>query len=129
VTTVGLGIWNAELLQENRKPQPIRTVQTLSAQGSTRGVELGEDEKVVLPAQIILRLPTEKPVSLYRVDILRNESRKLEWSFDVPSDEGGDLSFRLPDGALSAGVYAVQVAPLSEGRPGPVTWRYRLRIA
>ncbi len=59
VTTVCLGIWNAELLQENRKPQPIRAVQILSAQGSTRGVDRGEDEKVVLPAQIILHLPTE----------------------------------------------------------------------
>jgi hypothetical protein len=129
VTTVGLGIWNAELLQENRKPQPIRTVQTLSAQGSTRGVDRGEDEKVVLPAQITLHLPTENPVSLYKVDILRKESRKLEWSFEVPSDKDGDLSFRLPEGALLSGIYAVQVAPLSEGRSGPVTWRYRLRIA
>jgi hypothetical protein len=128
VTTVGLGIWNAELLQENRKPQPILTVQTLSAQGSTRGDDLSQGDPVVLPADIILLLPTETPVSLYRVDILRDESRKLEWSLDLPQSKG-ELSFRLPSGALPPGIYAVQVAPLSEGRPGPVMWRYRLRIA
>lgn len=129
VTTVGLGIWNAELLQESRKPQPILTVQTLSAQGSTRGAsELDRGEPVVLPADITLLLPTEKPASRYRVDILRNESRKPEWSLDVPQSRG-ELNFSLPRKALSPGIYAVQVAPLREGRSGPATWRYRLQIA
>ena len=130
VTTVGFGIWNAELLQDRRKPQPIFTVQTLSAQGSTRGGSgLEKGEPVVLPADITLLLPTEKPASLYRVDILRNESRNPEWSLDLPPGKGAELNFNLPSEALSPGIYAVQVAPLREGRPGPAMWRYRLQIA
>src|SRR5436305_238726 len=71
VISVGLGIWNVELLREVRKPQAIRTVQTLSAQGSTRGdSKPSEGEPVVLPADITLLLPTEKPSPAYRVDFV-----------------------------------------------------------
>src|SRR5436305_5145173 len=78
VISVGLGIWNVELLREVRKPQAIRTVQTLSAKGSTRGIGPGEGEPVVLPADIALSLPTETPSPLYKVDFVHDGTQKLE---------------------------------------------------
>jgi hypothetical protein len=127
VISVGLGIANVELFREIRKPQPIRTVQTLTAQGSTRGDGTKEGEPVVLPANITLPLPTETPSSLYQVEIIPDGSQRPEWSLDVPQDKG-DLNVHLPAKALSPGTYTVQVAPLSQGRPGPVVWRYALDI-
>jgi hypothetical protein len=127
VISVGLGIWNVELLREIRKPQAIRTVQTLSAKGSTRGIGPGEGEPVVLPADIALPLPTETPSPLYKVDFVHDGTQKLEWSLEVPQT-GGDLTIHLPAESLPPGKYTVQVAPLSQGRPGPAAWSYPLRV-
>jgi hypothetical protein len=126
VISVGLGIWNAELFREIRKPQPIRTVQTLTARGSTRGGDL-EGEPLVLPADITLLLPTETPSSLYKADFIRHGSRRPEWSLDVAQAKG-ELNIHLPAEALPLGNYTVQVAPLGPGRPGPESWNYPLRI-
>ena len=127
VISVGLGIWNVELFRELRKPQPIRTVLTLAAKGSTRGIDSGEGEPVVLPAYITLPLPTETLSSAYKVDFVHHETQRLEWSLDV-AQAGGDLNIHLPAEALPPGKYTVQVAPLSPGRPGPSAWSYPLRI-
>ena len=128
VISVGLGIWNVELLREIRKPQPIRTVQTLSAQGSTRGgSKPSEGEPVVLPADITLLLPTETPSSAYKVDFVHYETPRPEWSLDVAQAKG-ELNIHLPAEALPPGNYTVQVAPLSSGRSGPESWSYPLRI-
>ncbi len=127
VISVGLGIWNVELFRELRKPQATRTVLTLEAKGSTRGIDSGKGEPVVLPAYITLPLPTETPRQLYKVDFVHDGTQRSEWSLDV-AQAGGYLSIHLPAEALPPGNYTVQVAPLSQGRPGPTAWSYPLRI-
>lgn len=128
VIAVGFGVRNAKLAEELVQPQPIRTVQTLKEQGSTRGVgDLNKGEPVVLPADIILLLPTETPELFYTVNIIRDGSRRPEWSFDVPQ-ANGDLSFSLPEKSLSRGIYTVQVVTPGKGRPNPAPWSYMLRI-
>jgi hypothetical protein len=123
---VGLGIWNAKLAEELLKPQPIFTVQTLEAQGSSRGAT-SPSEPVTLPAEITLLLPTDAPDSRYRIDITRDGSHRPEWSFDV-SQNKNSLSFRLAERSLSSGVYSVQVVASGQGRPDAAAWSYTLQI-
>jgi hypothetical protein len=126
VISIGLGAWNVELFRELRKPQPIRTVLTLSAQGSTRGGERpGPNESVTLPALIILTLPTYEPAPSYQVTIFRQEPGKVQWSLDV-LQEHGDLSFILPARSLGPGTYILHVAGHGSEQP---RWEYRLSVA
>ena len=88
---------------------------------------MNEGEPVVLPAEIILPLPTEAQESFYKVNIIRDGSRRPEWSFDSPQKKG-ELEFRLPEKSLSPGRYTVQVVPPGKGRPNAAAWSFVLRI-
>jgi hypothetical protein len=126
VLTIGLGIWNGELARELKKPQPLGGPRTLTAEGSSRGTENpGADEPVVLPAQIILIPSTDRPAPSYRLEIFDLEKGKLQWSLDVPYQDG-ELSFSLPRRSLTPGTYTVRAsAPGEEQR----AQKYRLSVA
>jgi hypothetical protein len=126
VMTVGLGLRNVELARELKKPQPIFATKTLSAQGSSRGVE--KLESVALPAQIVLILPTDQPAPLYQLDISSQKRGKPQWSLEVPLQDG-ELSFNLPAQSLSPGTYILHIAAHGKGQqPTLEAWNYRLSI-
>lgn len=127
MVTVGLGIWDAKLIRERRKPQPVRTVQTLEALGSSRGAPAGESEPVFLPAQITLSLPTETPAPLYRIDLMREGSRSSERALTIPSQRD-ELRILLPEQSLSPGRYILRATALHGGRPSSEVWSYILQL-
>lgn len=123
VAVVGLAAWNVSLVRESREPRGIPMVRTFVDVDSLRaGGELPEPP-LVLPAPIILSLPTEAPDLLYRVDFVPEGGRHSERSLEV-SAQGTDLPILLPEGALPPGRYDVRVAGPS---PSPV-WVYKITI-
>lgn len=122
VTVVGLTAWNVSLVRESREPRaiPIRTFEDV---GSLRAGGQPPELPLVLPALIILSLPTEAPDLLYRVDFVREGGRHSERSLEA-SAQGTELSISLPEGMLPPGRYDVRVAGPS---PSPV-WIYKITI-
>jgi Putative zinc-finger len=125
ILTVGLGARNGELARELKKPQPLGTPKTLTAEGSSRGSENPKaDEPIALPAQIVLILSTDRPAPSYRLEILDEEKGKLQGSLDVPYEDG-ELSFNLPKQALTPGTYTLRVS--ARGKEQRI-WKYRLSV-
>jgi len=126
VVSVGLLVWNLNLWQESRRPQPLRTIQTLEAKESFRSaVELVEP--VSLPAQITLNLPTETPDPLYRVELFRKGSLHAEESLELPP-QGPELRLFLPEKSLTPGTYDLRVRGVRDGKPSLKAWTYELTI-
>jgi hypothetical protein len=125
ILTVGQGVRNGELARDLKKPQPLGAPKTLTAEGSSRGSENPKaDEPIVLPAQIVLSLSTDRPAPSYRLEISDPEKGKLQWSLDVPYQDG-ELSFNLPKQSLPPGDYTLRVSAHGKEQR---TWKYRLSV-
>ncbi len=127
--SVGLALWNLDLVRESRRPQPLSAIRTLDAMESFRsgGAAPVPEEPVSLPAQITLNLPVKTPAPLYRVELFRQGSLHAEASLEL-RPEGSELRFFLPEGALPVGSYSLRMRGLRGGRPSGKTWTYELII-
>lgn len=127
LAVIGLVAWNLNLSREIRRPQPVQSMRTLEAAGSSRGTAFsGGEGPVHLPAEITLNLPTENPETFYRVDLFPGASHRPVWSLDVPA-QGTTLNFLLPEKALPTGRCIIRVSSLSKNGASRV-WTYELSI-
>ncbi len=124
--SIGLVLWNLNLVRESREPKPLSTVRTLEAKESFRGGGVpAVEEPVTLPAQITLNLPVETPEPLYRVELFRRGSLHAAASLEL-RPQGAELRFVLPERALAPGSYSLRVRGLRGGRPSSTAWTYDL---
>lgn len=121
---VGLTVWNVSLVRESREPRSIPIVRTFEESGSLRAGGEPLERPLVLPALIILILPTEIPDQPYRVDFIREGGIHPESSREL-SAQGTELKILLPEGMLPAGRYEVRVAGPSPSQ----VWTYKITIA
>jgi putative zinc finger protein len=126
--SIGLAVWNLNLVRESRRPKPLSTMRTLEARESFRsGTVRSVEEPVSLPAQITLNLPIETPDPLYRIELLPHSNSRDGKTLELPP-EGAELRFFLPEKALPSGTYTLRVRSLRGGQPSSTAWTYDLTI-
>lgn len=126
--SVGLLVWNLNLVRERRQPRPLATIRTLEAKENFRGrTQPFGEEAVLLPAQITLNLPVEEPEPLYRVELYAPARRHPQQFLQLPP-QGSELRFSLPEQALSPGRYVLRVQGVRQGRPSGMVWTYEMTI-
>jgi putative zinc finger protein len=126
--SIGLTVWNLNLVRASRQPRPLSTMRTLESRESFRsGAAPSVEEPISLPAQITLNLPVEMPDPRYRIEMFPQRNPRGKTSLEL-SPEGSELRFFLPEKALAPGSYSLRVRGLRDGQPASAVWTYDLTI-